>query len=58
MKTIDIFFRGNGFDDFLCIDMCRQWQLHQDTVNAVVVVQRMHPSQQLGFGHGGIMFFQ
>jgi hypothetical protein len=49
---------GDGFDDLVVVDVLGQGQLHQDAVNAGVVVQRFDTCQQFGFGHGGVVLFQ
>ena len=38
--------------------MGRQRQLYQNAVNLRIVIQCMDPSQQFGFGHAGIVFFE
>lgn len=39
MKTIYIFIRRNRINDFVLRNMCRQWQLHQDTVNLRIFIE-------------------
>ena len=58
MKTIHIFAGADSFYDFLRVDVRRQRQLHQNAVDAGVLVKRFHTGQQVGFAQGSVILFQ
>ena len=39
METVNILFGIYGFDNFLFVDVLRQWELYYTTGNALVVVE-------------------
>ena len=51
MKTVDVFGRTDGFNDALGVDVSGQGQLHQDAMDAAVVVQGIDASEQIGLTH-------
>ena len=58
VEAVHILGGRDGFNDLVIVNVLGQGQLHQNAVNAGVVVQRCHAGQQLGFGHRGIVLFQ
>ena len=58
VEAVHILGGGDGFDDLVVVNMLGQGQLHQNAVDAGVVVQRFDAGQQLGFSHGSVVLFQ
>ena len=50
VEAIDVLPRIHRLEDALLVDVCRQWNLHQDAVYLRVGVQRVDDSQELGLG--------
>src|SRR5580704_6701835 len=46
MEAVNVFSGVDGHQHFFCVDMRRQWQLHQNAVNFVAVVEVMNQSEQ------------
>ena len=58
VKAVHVFGGADGFDHLLCVDVCGQRQLHQDAVDAGVIVERFDAGQQVGFGQGCFVLLQ
>ncbi|MPN34500.1 hypothetical protein SDC9_181994 [bioreactor metagenome] len=58
MEAIHVLGGRDGLDDLVVVNVLGQRQLHQDAVDARVVVQRFHAGQQFGLGHRRFVLFQ
>ena len=47
MKSVDVFCGVDGHQDFLCIHLRRQRQLHQDAVDIVAAIEIVDQNQQV-----------
>ena len=47
MESVDVLCRVDGLQHGVLVDVVRQWKLHQDAVNAVVVVQPLDRVQDV-----------
>ena len=52
MKSIDVFRGRDGVDDLRAVDLLRQRELDEDSVDALVLVEALDLRQELGLGHG------
>ena len=56
METIHVFIRLNALDYRLAVNVCRQRQLHQNTVHIRGGIEFVNQLQQLFFGSGRCQF--
>src|SRR3990172_5495659 len=50
MKSVHIFFRGNGLQDIFLIEPFRQRKLNQYTMNTIVIIELVNKFKQLSLG--------
>jgi hypothetical protein len=58
VEAVHVLGGGDGFNHLVRINVGGQGQLHQDAVDARVIVERIHAGQQFGLGHRGIVLLQ
>jgi len=59
VKAIHVLERADGLQHAVCVDMRRQWQLHEDAVDRAVAVEPAYKGQQVRLGGvGGQAMFQ
>ena len=51
MESIDVFLRVDGLGDALFVDVLRQWQLHDESIDIGVFIQIFDTFQDLFLGH-------
>ena len=49
MKSVNVFLRLDGFDNFMLRNMPGQWQLDNKSVNPVIFIKFFYPAKQFTF---------
>src|SRR5690606_37392 len=49
METVDVFGRIDCHDDLLCVDLLRKWELYDEPVDVIVVVELFDLDEEFGF---------